>query len=57
MHRVHSLRVVVSLRHNHAFYRVTSREFLVNWVTVTAPIVNQNLRFEDCLKEHNIHTK
>ena len=44
------LRVVDSLRHNHAFSRVTPRVFLVNWATIAAPIVNQNLRFEDSLR-------
>ena len=50
------LSVVDSLRHNHAFYRVTPREFLVNWATMAAPIVNSNLRFEDSFKVYNIHT-
>ena len=46
-----------SLRHNHAFYRVTAREFLANWATMAAPVVNPNLRFEDGFKVHDIHTK
>ena len=51
------LRVVDSLRHNHAFYRVTPSEFLMNLVKMAAPIVNQKLRFKDSFKVHNIHTK
>ena len=35
------LRVVDSVRHNLAFYRVTPREFLVNWVTMAAPIIRR----------------
>ena len=41
------LRVVDSIRHNHLFYRVTPREFLVNWATMAAPMVDNKLYFED----------
>ena len=51
------LRVVDSLCHNHAFYRVNLREFLANWATTAAPVVNPNLRFEDSFQVHDIHTK
>ncbi|KAK2152644.1 hypothetical protein NP493_2432g00006 [Ridgeia piscesae] len=37
-----SLRVVDSLRHTHAFSRVTLREFLVKWATMAAPMVSEN---------------
>ena len=50
------LRVVDSLHHNHQ-YRVTLREFLVNWATMTVPIVKPNVCFEDSFKVHNIHIK
>ena len=52
MHRLYCLSVVGSLRYSLAFYRVSPREFLVNWETMTAPIVNKNLHFEDCFKVH-----
>ena len=41
------LRVVDSIRHNHLFYRVTPREFLVNWATMAAPMVDNKFYFED----------
>ena len=42
---------------NHASYHVTPREFIVNWLTIAAPIVNQNLRCEGSLKVHKINRK
>ena len=38
-------------------YRVIPREFIMNWATVTARIVNKNIRFKVSFKVHNIHTK
>ena len=52
MHRLYCLSVVGSLRYSLAFYHVSPREFLVNWATMTAPIVNKKLHFEDCFKVH-----
>jgi len=52
-----SLRVVDSVRHNHALYCITPREFLVSCETMAVPVVNRNLRIEDSFKMHNIHTK
>ena len=46
-----------NLRHKHASYRVTPREFIVNWLTIAAPIGNQNLPCEDSLKVHTINRK
>ena len=52
------LRVVDSLRHNHAFYALLFVNSSYNWVTIAAPIVNQYLQFEDSFKVHNqIHKK
>ena len=41
-----SLRVVDSLRHTHAFSRVTLCEFFVKWATMAAPMVSENVRFK-----------
>ena len=41
-----SLRVVDSLRHTHAFSRITLREFPVKWATMAAPMVSENVRFK-----------
>ena len=40
------LRVVDSLRHTHAFSRVTLREFLVKWATMAEPMVSEKVRFK-----------
>ena len=52
-----SPRVVDSLRHTHAFSRVTLREFLVKWATMTAPMVSENVRFKINFMMYNILTK
>ena len=52
-----SLRVVDSLRHTHAFSRVTLREFLVKWATMAAPMVSENVRFKIKFMVYNILTK
>ena len=52
-----SLRVVDSLRHTHAFSRVTHREFLVKWATMAAPMVSENVRFKTNFMVYNILTK
>ena len=44
------LRLVDSLRHNHAFDHGTSREFLINWATMAVPIFSKTLRCEDSFK-------
>ena len=52
-----SLGVVDSLRHTHAFSRVTLREFLVKWATMAAPMVSENVRFKITFMMYNILTK
>ena len=52
-----SLRVVDSLRHTHAFSRVTLREFLVKWATMAAPMVSENVRFKINFMMYDILTK
>ena len=52
-----SLRVVDSLRHTHAFSRVTLREFPVKWATMAEPIVSENVRFKNFFMMYNILTK
>ena len=52
-----SLRVVDSLRHTHAFSRVTLREFLVKWATMAAPMVSENVPFKINFMVYNILTK
>ena len=52
-----SLRVVDSLRHTHAFSRVTLREFLVKWATMAAPMISENVRFKINFMVYNILTK
>ena len=49
-----SLRVVDSLRHTHAFSRVTLREFFMKWATMTAP---KNIRFKINFMMYNILIK
>ena len=51
-----SLRVVDSLRHTHAFSRVTLREFLVKWATMAVPMVSENVRFKINFMMYNILT-
>ena len=52
-----ALRVVDSLRHTHAFSRVTLREFPVKWATMAAPMVSENVRFKINFMIYNILTK
>ena len=40
------LRLVDSLRHTHAFSRVTLREFLGKWAIMAAPMISENVRFK-----------
>ena len=46
-----------SLRHTHAFSRVTLREFLVKWATMAAPMVSENVPFKINFMVYNILTK
>ena len=52
-----SLRVVDSLRHTHAFSRVTLRVFLVKWATMAVPIIGEYLRFKIKFLIYEILTK
>ena len=52
-----SLRVVDSLRHTHAFSRVTLPEFLVKWATMAAPMVSENVCFKINFRMYNFLTK
>ena len=50
-------RVVDSLRHTHAFTRVTLRELLVKRETMAAPMVSEDVRFKINVMMYNILTK
>ena len=52
-----SLIVVDSLRHTHAFSRVTLHEFLVKWATMAVPMVSENVHFKINFMMYNILTK
>ena len=52
-----SLRVVDSLRHTHAFSRVTLHEFFMKWATMAVPMVSENVRFKINFMMYNILIK
>ena len=49
-----SPRVVDGLRHTHAIFCVTLREFLMKWATMTAPMVSENVRSKINFVMYNI---